>query len=161
MKIKAIAILFSTLLVCVGPAAAASPQGAPTCRLTRDAGSRDKYSMVLSDGDESVVSGIFSKGQIEVFRNLLVEAQKFALSDEEVGRQEPKTTRIASQSEPALIIDVSKLDDRSMIFITLNTEAGQLTIEAGSALRRARQEQGVFYTLLARMQALLANAAAK
>lgn len=161
MKKKAIAILLLTLLVCVGPVMAASPQGGPTCRLTRDAGSRDKYSIVFSDGDETVVSGIFSKGQIEVFRNLLVEAQKFALSDEEVGKQEPKTTRITSQSEPALIVDVSKLDDHSQIFLTLNTEAGQLTIEAGIVQRRSRREEGVFFTLLTHMQKLLPPVGAK
>ena len=142
--------------------AVAAPQSGPTCRLARSGRNLKTFDLMVSDGDETVVSGTFSKTQVGVFRNLLVEAQKFALNEEEVGKQEPKTTRFASESEPALIVDVTKLDDQSQIFITLTTDVGQLTIEAGNVQRHSKREQGAFFTLLSRMQSLLsAPAAAK
>ena len=139
---------------------AAPQQGGPTCRVARSGRSLDRFDLMVSDGDEAVVSGTFSKGQIEVFRNILIEAQKFAMNEEEVGHQEPMTTRIASESEPALAVDVTKLDDQSQIFITLTSEVGQLTIEAGTVQRRSQHAQGVFFTLLSRMQSLLPTPAA-
>jgi len=155
MKSKLMVMLLFILLL-GGSLAIAEPQeGGPTLRLARNAGVPDKYDLIMSDGDEAVVSGTFSKSQVETFRNILLEARKFASNEEEVGNQEPKTTRIASESEPAFIVDVTKLDDQSQIFITLTTDVGQLTIEAGNVQRRSKREQGVFISLLTRMQALL------
>jgi hypothetical protein len=162
MKKYAKAILLATLLLGCGLAMAAARQSGPTFQLVRDASDLNKFDLIITDGDEMAISGSFSKRQIEVFRNLLIEAKKFALSEEEVGAQEPKTTRFASQSEPALVVDISKLDDQSQIYLTLTTEAGHMTIEAGLVRRRAKREEGLFFNLLSRMQALVpATAAAK
>ena len=150
-----VALFLFTLMLLDGLAVAAPPQSGPTCRVARSGRGLETFDLMVSDGDEAVVSGAFSKSQVEVFRNVLIEAQKFALNEEEVGKAEPKTTRFASESEPALIVDVTKLDDQSQIFITLTTELGQLTIEAGTVERHSKREQGPFFTLLSRVQSLL------
>ncbi|HKQ04909.1 MAG TPA: hypothetical protein VJ464_07240 [Blastocatellia bacterium] len=155
MKRRKIVIFLFTLMLLDGLAVAAPQQSGPTCRLSRSDRNLKTFDLMVSDGDEAVVSGAFSKNQVEVFRNVLTEAQKFARNEEEVGKQEPKTTRFASESEPGLIVDVTKLDDQSQIFITLTTDMGQLTIEAGTVQRRSKREQGPFFTLLSRMQSLL------
>lgn len=160
MKRRSIAFFLLALLACDGLAMAAPQQGGPTCRVARSSRGLDRFDLMVSDGDESVVSGAFSKSQIEVFRDVLIEAQKFALNEEAVGTDEPKTTRIASESEPALVVDVVKLNDQSQLFITLTTEVGQLTIEAGTVLRGSKREQGAYFTLLSRMRSLLAAPAA-
>lgn len=144
------------VVLCAGVSSMrAGQQSGPTFNVAREAGSPDKFDLMISDGNEAVISGIFSKSQLQVFRNVLLEARKFAMSEEEAGKQQPKITRISSQSEPALFIDVSKTDDQSQLYITLSTESGHMTIEGGTVQRRLRREQGLFFILLSRVQALL------
>jgi hypothetical protein len=98
---------------------------------------------------------------MEVFRQVLIEARKFALTEEEVGKGTPKTTRIASSSQPSLIIDITKLDDQSQLFITYTTDVGHITIKAGRVQRGIRREYGLFYQLLSRVESLLPQAPAR
>ena len=153
---KLILLVIAVVTLCGGVSLARTgQQSGPTFNITREADSPDKFDLMISNGDEAVISGVFSKGQMQVFRSVLIEARKFAMNEEEAGTQQPKTTRISSHSEPALIIDVSKTAEQSQLYITLATESGRMTIEGGTVQRRLRREQGLFFTLLSRVQALL------
>src|SRR5215813_11822491 len=109
-----------------GGATARAQQEGPTFNLARSTGTPGKFDLMISDGDERVISGTFTKEQLEVIRQVLIEARKFALTEEEAGKAEPKTTRIASQSQPSLVVDVSKTNNQSQLFITFTTDVGAI-----------------------------------
>jgi hypothetical protein len=113
------------------------------------------YSLVISDTDEHVISGTFSVEQLQILRVMMVEAEKFALTAETVGGKEPITTRFFDKQEAAFLCDVQKTGMESSLFLTLTTEAGRMTLNAGRIIRSTRREQGIFFDLLARLEALL------
>lgn len=136
-------------------------QDGPTFNLARNSSAPDKFDLMISDGDERVISGTFNKAQMEVFRQVLIEARKFALTEEEAGKTDAKTTRIASNSQPALIVDISKTNNQSQLYITFTTEVGHITILAGDVKRPTRREDGLFYQLLSRLESLLPQSPAR
>lgn len=147
--------------VIFGGSTARAQQEGPTFNLTRNAGVPGKFDLMISDGDERVISGTFTKEQMEVLRQVLIEARKFALTEEEAGKAEPKTTRIASSSQPSLVVDVAKTNNQSQLFITFTTEVGVITVEAGFVQRPLRRENGLFYQMLSRFDSLLPPAPAR
>jgi len=123
--------------------------------LTRLAENPRKYSLVISDDDEHTISGAFSVDQLQILKAIMIEAEKFAFTEEAVGTKEPITTRFTDKQEPAFIIDVQKSGNQSQIFLTLTTEIGRLTLEAGRAIRNTRREEGFFFDLLTRLESTL------
>lgn len=113
------------------------------------------YSLVISDTDEHVISGTFSIERLQILRAILVEAEKFALTSEAVGAKEPITTRFMDKQEAAFICDVQKTGMESEFFLTLSTESGRLTLNAGRIIRSTKREQGIFFELLSRLEAVL------
>lgn len=113
------------------------------------------YSLVLSDTDEHVISGTFSIERLQILRAIMVEAEKFALTSEAIGTKEPITTRFMDKQETAFVCDVQKTGMESSLFLTLTTEAGRMTLNAGRIIRSTRREQGIFFDLLSRLEALL------
>jgi len=150
-----LALLCLVACVALGGVIAKAQEGGPKFNLARNTAAADQFDLLISDGDERVIAGTFSKTQMEVFRQVLNEARKFALTEEEVGKGTAKTTRIASSSQPSLIVDVSKTSEQSELFITFTTEAGHITINAGRVQRGIKQEYGLFYQLLSRLESLL------
>jgi len=114
-----------------------------------------QYSLILSDSEERSVSGVFSIDQLQVLKAIMIEAEKFALSNEAVGTKEPVVTRFADKQEQAFVVDVEKLGNQSRIFVTLSTEIGRMTADAGSINRSIKREDGFFFDLLSRLQAEL------
>ncbi|MEK6322239.1 MAG: hypothetical protein AABN33_11200 [Acidobacteriota bacterium] len=114
-----------------------------------------QYSLVISDEDERTISGAFSVEQLQILRAIMIEAEKFAFSEEAVGTKEPITTRFTDKQERAFIIDVQKNGNQSQLFLTLTTEIGRLTMEAGRVIRGTRREEGFFFGLLSRLESLL------
>lgn len=114
-----------------------------------------QYSLVISDTDEHVISGTFSVERLQILRAIMVEAEKFALTSEAVGTKEPITTRFMDKQETAFVCDVQKTGMESSLFLTLTTEAGRMTLNAGKIIRSTRREQGIFFDLLSRLEALL------
>ncbi|HWN98041.1 MAG TPA: hypothetical protein VNS63_02120 [Blastocatellia bacterium] len=112
------------------------------------------YSLVISDGDEGSNSGSFSVDQLQILRAVMLEAEKFALSEEGVSK-EPITTRFMDKGERAFIIDVQKVGNQSLLFLTLKTEIGRVTVNAGKINRSIRRKEGFFFDLLAELQSVL------
>jgi hypothetical protein len=116
---------------------------------------------VISDDDEHVASGVFTIEHLEVFRLVMIEAEKFALNGDAVGTKEAITTRFMDQHQRALMVDVEKLGNQSRLFITLATETGRLSAEAGRVIRSSRREEGFFFDLLSRLESILPKAPVK
>jgi hypothetical protein len=102
-----------------------------------------------------VVSGTFSVEQLQILRAIMVEAEKFAFSEEAVGTKEPITTRFMDKQEPAFIVDVQKVGNQGQLFLTLQTETGRMTWEAGRVFRSTRRQEGFFFDLLSRLESVL------
>jgi hypothetical protein len=114
-----------------------------------------QYSLAISDTNERGISGSFSLAQLEILRAIMTEADKFAVTGEAVGTNEPITTRFMDKQEPSFIVDVQKAGNQSMLFLTLKTALGRMTLEAGRVIRTTRREEGFFFDLLARLESVL------
>jgi DNA-binding MarR family transcriptional regulator len=114
-----------------------------------------QYSLVISDTNERTISGSFSVNQLQILRALMVEAEKFALTSEAAGAKDSTTTRFMDKHEAAFVVDVQKDSSQSRLYITLKTEIGRGTWEAGRTIRSTRREDGFFFDLLSRLESLL------
>lgn len=123
--------------------------------LTRLSENPRKYSLIISDGDERSISGSFSIDQLQILRAIMVEADKFALTGEAVGTNEPITTRFADKQEHAFTVDVQKSANQSLLYLTVKTEIGRVTWDAGRIIRSTRREEGFFFELLSRLESTL------
>ena len=115
------------------------------------------FAMILSDGEEASVSGMFFIGQLYTFRDLLLEAKKFAFTDEAAGKDEPITTRFSNKEESAFTIDVSKRGNQAQFFVTIKTLIGQMTVDAGTVNRLDKKEEGLLFDILKRVQLMIAK----
>lgn len=123
--------------------------------LTRLPENQSKFSFVISDGDERTISGNFSVQQLQILRVVMTEAEKFALTGEASGTKDPITTRFRDKRESAFMIDVEKLGNQSRLFLTLKSEIGRMTAEAGKLNRITKREEGFFFDLLTRLESVL------
>lgn len=114
-----------------------------------------RFSLVISDGDERTISGTFSVQQLQILQAVMMEARKFALGGEAAGTKDPITTRFMDRRETAFMVDVEKLGTQSRLFLTLKSEIGRMTAEAGKLNRNTRREEGFFYDLLTRLESVL------
>lgn len=128
--------------------------------LTRQPDDPKRYNLVISDSEEHVISGNFSMDQLQILRTIMVEAEKFSLTEESAAK-EPITTRFMDKQEQSFIVDVQKVGNRSLFFLTLRTEMGVRTWEAGKMIRTTRREDGFFFDLLSRLEAILPKLPAK
>jgi hypothetical protein len=132
-----------------------------TFTLTRVPEPPVRYSLVISDSDEHVISYAFSISQLESLRAVLLEAEKFAFSEEGIGTKEPLTTRFQDGKEQAVTVDVEKFGNLSRLYLTLTVDASSQTAEAGRIIRTTRRESGFFFELLSRLEAMLPKPPAK
>ena len=126
-----------------------------TFNLTRLAEDPKRYSLVISDTNENVISGTFSVDQLQILRAVMTEAEKFAYGPEAVGVKDSITTRFTDKQERSFIVDVEKLGNVSRLFLTLKTETGTMTTESGKANRNSKREEGFFFDLLTRLESML------
>lgn len=122
------------------------------------------FNVVISDGDERVISGEFSLEKLQMIREIMNEAKTFAFSEEAVGKGEPITTRFSSARARGFVVDVSKLDNQSQFYITLKTPSGLITVDAGAIRRNEKKGEGFFFDILARVESqvpAVANPSAK
>lgn len=132
-----------------------------TFTLTRVPESPVRYSLVISDSDEHVISSAFSISQLESLTAVLLEAEKFALSEEGIGKNEPVTTRFQDVKEQAFTVDVEKFGNLSRLYLTLTVDASSQTAEAGRINRTTRRESGFFFELVSRLEAMFRKPPAK
>ncbi|MBI3649482.1 MAG: hypothetical protein HY231_00350 [Acidobacteria bacterium] len=119
-----------------------------------------EFQVVITDGDEQVVSGAFNLIQLEVLKAIMDEARKFALSEEGVDKGQPTTSRFSTKEERSFIVDVTKSATQSQFFFTLQTQIGRLTLDAGAIKRNDKREESFFFDIRARIEAAIASALA-
>jgi hypothetical protein len=112
-----------------------------------------RFSLVLTDAGGRFVSESFGQSQLDVFEAIMVEAKKFAQTDEAVGTKKPLTTQFYDKREKAFFVDVTKLGNRSRFFITIESLTDRLTVEAGEIKRGEDKDVPFFYVILTRIQA--------
>lgn len=115
------------------------------------------FSVLMSDPEKRTVADTFRRSQIEIFEALMVEAKKFAESNEEVGtRAAPKTTRFVDKDEKSFIVDVQKIGDESRLFVTMKCMSGVITIDAGVIPRNKKSyNPPLFESMLTRVHTSL------
>jgi len=89
-----------------------------------------QYSLVISNSEERSISGSFSVDQLQILRAIMLESEKFALNEEGVNAKEPITTRFEDKYEHSFIVDVQKTGNESVLYLTLNTALGRMTVDA-------------------------------
>jgi hypothetical protein len=124
------------------------PPSGPSFYVSPIQGSVSMFSVLLGDGSGNTVAGTFSLHQLEVFEAVLEEAKAFALTDEKVGSSEPITTRLMEQHEWSLFVDVSKIGDKSRLYLSLITPQGQLTAPAGEIIRSKKEHSALLLDAL-------------
>jgi hypothetical protein len=113
------------------------------------------FSILLSDADNRTVADSFSFSQIQVFEAVMIEAEKFAKTNEAAGTPDaPKVTRFVDKKEPSFIIDVEKAGMQSKFYVTLDCLNGHITVDAGTIMRDGKDYDTLFYNILSRIQAL-------
>jgi len=114
---------------------------------------RANFSVLLSDENNRTVAGNFMRSQLDLFEALMIEAKRFAESDEAAGVPgHPQTTRFIDKNEKAFIIDVEKVGLESRFYITMRTLQGTLTVYTGSIKRGGKKNSPLFYSMLTRLQ---------
>jgi hypothetical protein len=139
----------------VGKAAVANQSQEGSFNLNRLPEDSRRYSLILYEGEERNVSGTFTVEQLQILQAIMTEAEKFAMSAEGVSAKEPVTTRFTDKYERAFIVDVEKSGNQSALFVTLKTDMGRLTLQAGRIIRTTRREEGFFFDLLSRLESTL------
>jgi hypothetical protein len=153
-------ILFNLIIpVATNGQSAKSPSGEGSFSFSQSPEDRTRFSLIIYDSEENSVSGLFSLPQIKILQAIMLEAEKFALTQESAGTDKPNTIRFYDKQEEAFIVDVQKLGNRSQIFLTLETEIGRLTVNAGAINRSSKKEEGFFFTLLDKVEAEIAKLA--
>lgn len=117
-----------------------------------------RYSLSLSDGEGRYVSDAFTQIQIDIFEAILIEARKFAQTDQGVGTARHIITRFFDRQEPGIFVDVLKQGQQSRFFITIKSPTGRATIDAGAIKRGEQESKPLFYDIISRVQAAKANA---
>ena len=115
------------------------PPSGPGFYIAPVEGSKGIFSVLLGNGNITV-AGTFTQRQIDVFEAVLQSAKEFAQTDEAVGKSAPIITRLMDQHEWSLFVDVSKVGDRSKLYVTLITPGGKLTADAGEIVRGSKKE---------------------
>jgi len=115
------------------------PPSGPSFYIAPIEGSRGMFSLLLSDGNLTV-AGSFTQQQVDIFEAVLTAAKEFAETDEAIGKSAPVTTRLMDKTEWSLFADVSKVGDRSRIYVSLITPSGKLTADAGEIVRGSKKE---------------------
>ena len=120
---------------------------------------RSRFSLIIYDSEENTISGLFTIEQVKILQAIMLEAEKFALTQEAASVDKPNTTRFYDKQENAFIVDVQKLGNRSQFFFTLETEIGRITVNAGAINRSSKREEGFFFSLLDKVEAEIAKIA--
>jgi hypothetical protein len=113
---------------------AAPPSGAGFY-VSRIEAQPNRFSLLLSDENNRTAYTLLTINQLVVFETVLIEAQKFAETEEAVGVAKPQITRFVDKQEQSMIVDVSKGSKESQFHVTLQGLDGRVTVNAGKIIR--------------------------
>jgi hypothetical protein len=119
-----------------------------------------QFSLLLADNEGRTISGTVNINQVSLFEALLIEAGKFAETDESVGGAKALITRFQDRNDSAFIVDVAKRGLESRFYVTVSIYGTQrLTIDAGAIKRgpktkpnEEKQPEPLFFEIVSRVQ---------
>lgn len=117
----------------------------------------DRFSFLLSEPGGRIVSHLYPVDHINLMEAIMLEVKKFAYSEEAVGDKKPTITRFYDKNFPSFAVDVSKIGNKSQVFITLVNLNDKITIDAGTIRRNEKDGKAMFLDLLARVEAAAAG----
>ena len=122
-------------------------------------GAPGRFSMLLTDDQQNFVEESFLLDQLAIIEGVMVEAQKFAQTEEAVGKTKGIITRFFDKQEPTFMVDVEKAGAQSRFYVTMKSIAGKrLTVDTGAIKRGDPNPQGLFFTMLMGIQTTRAEA---
>lgn len=135
---------------------AVRPRPAKAFHIGRIENDPNRFSLLLSDENSRIVNALFTMNQLLLVEAVILEAQRFADTEEAVGATKAVITRFYDKAAPELVIDVAKKGQESRFFITLQGFNGKLTIEAGKIKRDRKGEErdGVFYSMIKQIEVI-------
>lgn len=116
-----------------------------------------RFSMSFSDANGRTLSGVYVRSQIDILEAILVEAKKFAQTNESVGLKKPTITRLSDSKEPGFFVDVAKMGLQSQFFITITYLDEFVTVDAGTIKRGDEKSTAMLYDILTRVQEVKNN----
>jgi hypothetical protein len=126
------------------------PTGA-TLSFNKLAEDASKFNMVASDGEETVVTITFTLEQLKLVQAIMSEARAFALTEEGASGTDATTTRFSDDEVAGLTVDVMKFGVQSSLFVTITSDNGEITAEAGLIDRTNKKQSGPFFDILSRI----------
>ncbi len=126
-------------------------------------GAPGRFSMLLTDNAQKFVQESYLVNQLEVISAVMVEAQKFAKTEESAGKVPPVITRFSDKQEPTFMVDVEKKGDQSRFYVTIKAIGGtKLTVDMGGFKRSdpdpKSNQNGLYFKLLERIRAAIEEA---
>jgi len=110
----------------------------------------NRFSVLIQDADGRAVADTFLRSQISLLEDILLEARKFADTDEAVG----KTSRFSADEDRSFIVDVQKNATQSHFYFSMHCPLGKITVDVGSIKRGEKNPPEIlFTTMITRVQA--------
>jgi hypothetical protein len=120
-----------------------APPPSPSFYIGRIENQPFEFSILLSDENKRNVFYMLNLNRLLLVEAVVHEAQRFAETEEAVGTSKPQITRFVDKQEPAFIVDVSKLNRESRIYITLEGANGRLTVNAAKIIRGDKEKSDI------------------
>jgi hypothetical protein len=117
-----------------------------------------RYSFTLSDGEGRFVSDSMTETETIILEAVLLEARRFAQTDQNAGVKKPIITRFFDKQANAFFVDVMKMGVESRFFITIKGLTSRITVDAGAIKRGDKQANPLFYEIINRVQTVRAAA---
>ncbi|MBI3651244.1 MAG: hypothetical protein HY231_09390 [Acidobacteria bacterium] len=122
--------------------------------------SKGMYAALITDDQGRLIQEFFTHDKLPNLEAIVAEAKKFGATEEAVGGAKPMTTRFADKQVSNFLVDVAKFGKQTTFYITVTSQTGKLTIEAGSFKRGDPDAKPMLWDLLTHLQTLRAQLAA-
>jgi hypothetical protein len=107
---------------------------------------------LLADGQGKTLEEFLLYDKLPILEAIVTEAKNFGLTEEAVGRGKAEITRFSDKQVPNFVVDVSKLGKQTQFYVTMQTQQGKITLDAGTIKRDDPNATAYLYDILAKIQ---------
>lgn len=119
--------------------------------------SKGMYLALLADEEGRTLTEFFQFDKLPILEAIVAEAKKFGLTEEAVGGAKPLTTRFSDKQVPNFVVDVSKITKQTHFYVTVKTQRGKITIDAGAIKRGDPDATALLFDMLGKLQEVKAH----
>lgn len=112
------------------------------------------YLALLADDENRTLEEFFQVDKLPVLEAIVAEAKKFGFTEEAVGNAKPLTTRFSDKQVPNFVVDVSKIAKQTHFYVTMKTQRGKITVDAGTIKRGDPDATALLFDMLNKIQAV-------